>query len=62
MNLETLFFFSLLVEKKVNTLGKNETVSDTFEILKFFFPHLRKVGRIYPDVIFGKKRTGGKQT
>ncbi|XP_048953273.1 alpha-1,3-mannosyl-glycoprotein 4-beta-N-acetylglucosaminyltransferase-like protein MGAT4D isoform X3 [Canis lupus baileyi] len=47
-----------LVEKKVNTLGKNETVSDTFEILKFFFPHLRKVGRIYPDVIFGKKRTG----
>uniref|UniRef100_A0A8C0L9D2 MGAT4 family member D n=1 Tax=Canis lupus dingo TaxID=286419 RepID=A0A8C0L9D2_CANLU len=48
----------LLFEKKVNTLGKNETVSDTFEILKFFFPHLRKVGRIYPDVIFGKKRTG----
>ncbi|XP_077612077.1 alpha-1,3-mannosyl-glycoprotein 4-beta-N-acetylglucosaminyltransferase-like protein MGAT4D isoform X3 [Crocuta crocuta] len=47
-----------LVEKKINTLGKNETVSNTFEVLKFFFPHLRKVGRIYPDVIIGKEKTG----
>lgn len=54
--------FSLSVEKKMNTLGNNETASNTFEILRFFFPHLRKVGRIYPDVIIGKEKTGGKQT
>ncbi|XP_047712723.1 alpha-1,3-mannosyl-glycoprotein 4-beta-N-acetylglucosaminyltransferase-like protein MGAT4D isoform X8 [Prionailurus viverrinus] len=43
----------------MNTLGKDETVSNnTFEVLKFFFPHLRKVGRIYPDVIIGKEKTG----
>ncbi|KAF6306670.1 MGAT4 family member D [Rhinolophus ferrumequinum] len=47
-----------LVEKKVNTLDENETVSNTFEVLKFFFPHLRNVGRIYPDVIIGKEKTG----
>ncbi|XP_053072909.1 alpha-1,3-mannosyl-glycoprotein 4-beta-N-acetylglucosaminyltransferase-like protein MGAT4D isoform X5 [Acinonyx jubatus] len=48
-----------LVEKKMNTLGKDETVSNnTFEVLKFFFPHLRKVGRIYPDVIIGKEKIG----
>ncbi|XP_047574453.1 alpha-1,3-mannosyl-glycoprotein 4-beta-N-acetylglucosaminyltransferase-like protein MGAT4D isoform X4 [Lutra lutra] len=47
-----------LVEKKMNTLGKSETASNTFEILKFFFPHLRKAGRIYPDVIIGKEKTG----
>uniref|UniRef100_A0A452R580 MGAT4 family member D n=2 Tax=Ursidae TaxID=9632 RepID=A0A452R580_URSAM len=44
--------------KKMNTLGNNETASNTFEILRFFFPHLRKVGRIYPDVIIGKEKTG----
>uniref|UniRef100_A0A673SQ59 MGAT4 family member D n=1 Tax=Suricata suricatta TaxID=37032 RepID=A0A673SQ59_SURSU len=47
-----------LVEKKMNTLDKNKTGSNTFEVLKFFFPHLRKVGRIYPDVIIGKEKTG----
>ncbi|KAM5229845.1 alpha-1,3-mannosyl-glycoprotein 4-beta-N-acetylglucosaminyltransferase-like protein MGAT4D [Hipposideros larvatus] len=47
-----------LAEKKANTLDKNEAVSNTFEVLKFFFPHLRKVGRIYPDVIIGKEKTG----
>ncbi|XP_014639968.1 PREDICTED: alpha-1,3-mannosyl-glycoprotein 4-beta-N-acetylglucosaminyltransferase-like protein MGAT4D [Ceratotherium simum simum] len=47
-----------LVEKKVNTSDKNETVSNTFEVLKFFFPHLKRVGRIYPDVIIGKEKTG----
>uniref|UniRef100_G3SU63 MGAT4 family member D n=1 Tax=Loxodonta africana TaxID=9785 RepID=G3SU63_LOXAF len=47
-----------VVEKKVGTLGKNETASDTFEDLKFFLPHLRKAGRIYPDVIIGKGKTG----
>lgn len=60
MNSEALFF-SLSVEKKVNTLDENETVSNTFEVLKFFFPHLRNVGRIYPDVIIGKEKTGGKK-
>ncbi|XP_016062427.1 PREDICTED: alpha-1,3-mannosyl-glycoprotein 4-beta-N-acetylglucosaminyltransferase-like protein MGAT4D [Miniopterus natalensis] len=47
-----------LVEKKASTLDQNETVPNTFEVLKFFFPHLRKVGRIYPDVIIGKEKTG----
>uniref|UniRef100_G3U4T3 MGAT4 family member D n=1 Tax=Loxodonta africana TaxID=9785 RepID=G3U4T3_LOXAF len=49
---------NFVVEKKVGTLGKNETASDTFEDLKFFLPHLRKAGRIYPDVIIGKGKTG----
>ncbi|XP_054417798.1 alpha-1,3-mannosyl-glycoprotein 4-beta-N-acetylglucosaminyltransferase-like protein MGAT4D [Pteronotus mesoamericanus] len=47
-----------LVEKTVNALDKNEMVPNTFEVLKFFFPHLRKIGRIYPDVIISKKKTG----
>ncbi|XP_057402364.1 alpha-1,3-mannosyl-glycoprotein 4-beta-N-acetylglucosaminyltransferase-like protein MGAT4D isoform X3 [Balaenoptera acutorostrata] len=46
------------VKKKVNALNKNETVSNAFEVLRFFFPHLRKVDRIYPDVIIGKEKTG----
>ncbi|XP_054967829.1 alpha-1,3-mannosyl-glycoprotein 4-beta-N-acetylglucosaminyltransferase-like protein MGAT4D isoform X4 [Pan paniscus] len=47
-----------LVAQKADILNKNETVSNTFEDLKFFFPHLRKEGRIYPDVIIGKGKTG----
>ncbi|KAK1343183.1 hypothetical protein QTO34_015960 [Cnephaeus nilssonii] len=48
-----------LGEKGVNTLDKNKTVSNnTFEVLKFFLPHLRKVDRIYPDVIISKKKEG----
>ncbi|XP_012582210.1 PREDICTED: alpha-1,3-mannosyl-glycoprotein 4-beta-N-acetylglucosaminyltransferase-like protein MGAT4D [Condylura cristata] len=43
---------------KKNILAKNETVPDTFEVLKLFFPHLRKIGRIYPDVIIGKEKAG----
>nr|XP_031548080.1 alpha-1,3-mannosyl-glycoprotein 4-beta-N-acetylglucosaminyltransferase-like protein MGAT4D [Vicugna pacos] len=46
------------VKKKVNALDRNETAPNAFEVLKFFFPHLRKVGRIYPDVITGKEKTG----
>ncbi|KAM9677764.1 alpha-1,3-mannosyl-glycoprotein 4-beta-N-acetylglucosaminyltransferase-like protein MGAT4D [Trichechus inunguis] len=49
---------NLVVEKKVDTLVKNEVVSDTFEDLKFFLPHLRKAGKIYPEVIIGKGKTG----
>lgn len=60
MNSEALLFF-LSVEKKVHTVDKDETVSNTFEVLKFFFSHLRKVGRIYPDVIISKEKTGGKK-
>lgn len=40
---------------------ENEAVPNTFEVLKSFFPHLRKVGRIYPDVIISKEKTGGKK-
>lgn len=54
--------FSLSVKKNMNALGKNEIVPNAFEVLKFFFPHLRKVDRIYPDVIIGKEKTGGKKT
>lgn len=43
-------------------MDKNKTVSNnTFEVLKFFLPHLRKVDRIYPDVIISKKKEGGKK-
>nr|XP_008265643.1 alpha-1,3-mannosyl-glycoprotein 4-beta-N-acetylglucosaminyltransferase-like protein MGAT4D isoform X1 [Oryctolagus cuniculus]XP_051675427.1 alpha-1,3-mannosyl-glycoprotein 4-beta-N-acetylglucosaminyltransferase-like protein MGAT4D isoform X1 [Oryctolagus cuniculus] len=45
-----------LVEKKVNTTNQNETVSNTLEDLKFFFPHLNKADSIYPDIIIGKGR------
>lgn len=55
------YFFSLSGEKEVNTLDKNKTVSNTFEVLKFFLPHLKKVDRIYPNVIIGKKKKGGKK-
>ncbi|XP_008053100.1 alpha-1,3-mannosyl-glycoprotein 4-beta-N-acetylglucosaminyltransferase-like protein MGAT4D [Carlito syrichta] len=47
-----------LVQRKPDTLSKNETVYNTFEALKFFLPHLRKEGRVYPDVIIGKGKTG----
>ncbi|XP_037848246.1 alpha-1,3-mannosyl-glycoprotein 4-beta-N-acetylglucosaminyltransferase-like protein MGAT4D [Chlorocebus sabaeus] len=47
-----------LVAQKADILNKNETISNTFEDLKFFFPHIRKEGRIYPDVIIGKGKTG----
>ncbi|XP_020957216.1 alpha-1,3-mannosyl-glycoprotein 4-beta-N-acetylglucosaminyltransferase-like protein MGAT4D isoform X1 [Sus scrofa] len=46
------------VKKNMNALGKNEIVPNAFEVLKFLFPHLRKVDRIYPDVIIGKEKTG----
>ncbi|XP_066109564.1 alpha-1,3-mannosyl-glycoprotein 4-beta-N-acetylglucosaminyltransferase-like protein MGAT4D [Saccopteryx bilineata] len=47
-----------LVGKKVSTLDKSETISNAFEDLKFFFPHLRNIGRIYPNVIISKGKTG----
>ncbi|XP_008571505.1 PREDICTED: glycosyltransferase 54 domain-containing protein [Galeopterus variegatus] len=47
-----------LVKTEVDTLTKNETLSNTFEDLKFFFPHLRKASRTYPNVIIGKGKTG----
>uniref|UniRef100_A0A2R8M4G9 MGAT4 conserved region domain-containing protein n=1 Tax=Callithrix jacchus TaxID=9483 RepID=A0A2R8M4G9_CALJA len=40
-----------LVVQKADILNKSETVSNTFEDFKFFFPQLRKEGRIYPNVI-----------
>ncbi|XP_060035040.1 alpha-1,3-mannosyl-glycoprotein 4-beta-N-acetylglucosaminyltransferase-like protein MGAT4D isoform X2 [Erinaceus europaeus] len=42
-------------EKKVDENGAG---SKLFEVLKYFFPHLRKVDRIYPDVILSKEKTG----
>ncbi|KAM5307526.1 alpha-1,3-mannosyl-glycoprotein 4-beta-N-acetylglucosaminyltransferase-like protein MGAT4D isoform 2-T2 [Glossophaga mutica] len=47
-----------LVEKEMNMFDENEAVPNTFEVLKSFFPHLRKIGRIYPDVIISKEKTG----
>nr|XP_027782349.1 alpha-1,3-mannosyl-glycoprotein 4-beta-N-acetylglucosaminyltransferase-like protein MGAT4D [Marmota flaviventris] len=42
------------LDEKTVTPSENETASNRFEALKFFFPHLRKVARVYPDVIIGK--------
>nr|XP_040148835.1 alpha-1,3-mannosyl-glycoprotein 4-beta-N-acetylglucosaminyltransferase-like protein MGAT4D [Ictidomys tridecemlineatus] len=42
------------LDEKMVTPSENETASNRFEALKFFFPHLRKVARVYPDVIIGK--------
>ncbi|XP_037596697.1 alpha-1,3-mannosyl-glycoprotein 4-beta-N-acetylglucosaminyltransferase-like protein MGAT4D isoform X1 [Cebus imitator] len=47
-----------LVVQKADVLNKSETVSNTFEDFKFFFPQLRKEGRIYPNVIISKGKTG----
>ncbi|XP_039335088.1 alpha-1,3-mannosyl-glycoprotein 4-beta-N-acetylglucosaminyltransferase-like protein MGAT4D [Saimiri boliviensis] len=47
-----------LVVHKADVLNKSETVSNTFEDFKFFFPQLRKEGRIYPNVIISKGKTG----
>ena len=60
MNSEA-YFFSLSVGKEVNTFDENEAAPNTFEVLKFFFPRLRKIGRIYPDIIISKEKTGGKK-
>ncbi|KAM5255835.1 alpha-1,3-mannosyl-glycoprotein 4-beta-N-acetylglucosaminyltransferase-like protein MGAT4D [Ctenodactylus gundi] len=46
------------VEKKVDTWNENETVVNRFEDLKFFLPHLKKVKRIYPNVVLGKGKMG----
>ncbi|XP_012660841.2 alpha-1,3-mannosyl-glycoprotein 4-beta-N-acetylglucosaminyltransferase-like protein MGAT4D [Otolemur garnettii] len=46
------------VEKTIGTSSKNEAVSNIFEEFKFFFPHLKKEGRIYPDVVVSKGKTG----
>lgn len=45
----------------MNILDKIEIVINVFEILKFFFFYLRKVGRIYFNVIIGKEKIGGKK-
>ncbi|XP_021108216.1 alpha-1,3-mannosyl-glycoprotein 4-beta-N-acetylglucosaminyltransferase-like protein MGAT4D [Heterocephalus glaber] len=47
-----------LDEKKMDTLSEHERVSNIFEDFKFFFPHVRKVKRIYPKVIIGQGKTG----
>uniref|UniRef100_A0A8D2B199 MGAT4 family member D n=1 Tax=Sciurus vulgaris TaxID=55149 RepID=A0A8D2B199_SCIVU len=45
------------LDEKMVTPRENETESNRFEALKFFLPHLRKVSRIYPDVIISKGKT-----
>ncbi|XP_028642131.1 alpha-1,3-mannosyl-glycoprotein 4-beta-N-acetylglucosaminyltransferase-like protein MGAT4D [Grammomys surdaster] len=47
-----------ILEKKVNILGQDETLPNQFEVLKFFLPHLRTAGKIYPDIATSKGRTG----
>ncbi|XP_063116587.1 alpha-1,3-mannosyl-glycoprotein 4-beta-N-acetylglucosaminyltransferase-like protein MGAT4D [Cavia porcellus] len=47
-----------LDEKETDTPSKEETISNLFEDFKFFLPHLRKVKRIYPEVLIGQGKTG----
>ncbi|NP_001020837.1 alpha-1,3-mannosyl-glycoprotein 4-beta-N-acetylglucosaminyltransferase-like protein MGAT4D precursor [Rattus norvegicus] len=47
-----------ILEKKVNMLDQDETVFNQFEVLKFFLPHLRTAGNIYPDIAIGRQRAG----
>ncbi|KAM4834253.1 alpha-1,3-mannosyl-glycoprotein 4-beta-N-acetylglucosaminyltransferase-like protein MGAT4D isoform 2-T2 [Thomomys bottae] len=50
---------SLSAEEEGDTLGENvTTIADRFEDMKFFLPHLRKFGRLYPNVIIGKGKKG----
>ncbi|XP_012783294.2 alpha-1,3-mannosyl-glycoprotein 4-beta-N-acetylglucosaminyltransferase-like protein MGAT4D isoform X1 [Ochotona princeps] len=48
--------FENSVENKVDTLNQNQKVSNAFEDLKFFFPHLKNAGNVYPNVLIGKGR------
>ncbi|XP_075399643.1 alpha-1,3-mannosyl-glycoprotein 4-beta-N-acetylglucosaminyltransferase-like protein MGAT4D [Tenrec ecaudatus] len=45
-------------QQKVDMMGQDEAIPDAFEDFKFFLPHLRKAGRISPNVIIGKGKTG----
>ncbi|XP_055477272.1 alpha-1,3-mannosyl-glycoprotein 4-beta-N-acetylglucosaminyltransferase-like protein MGAT4D [Psammomys obesus] len=47
-----------LFEKKVSTLSENEILSNRFEVLKFFFPHLRTARKIYPNIAISKEKAG----
>ncbi|XP_012974320.1 alpha-1,3-mannosyl-glycoprotein 4-beta-N-acetylglucosaminyltransferase-like protein MGAT4D isoform X1 [Mesocricetus auratus] len=47
-----------VVERKVSTLSGNEMLPNGFEDIKFFLPHLRKMGKIYPDVATGRGKAG----
>lgn len=58
---QTCYYSSLPVENKVDTLNQNQKVSNAFEDLKFFFPHLKNAGNIYPNVLIGKGRKNGKK-
>ncbi|XP_031196369.1 alpha-1,3-mannosyl-glycoprotein 4-beta-N-acetylglucosaminyltransferase-like protein MGAT4D [Mastomys coucha] len=46
------------LEKKVNILGQDETLPDHFEVLKYFLPHLRTAGKLYPAIATSQGRAG----
>ncbi|XP_051025280.1 alpha-1,3-mannosyl-glycoprotein 4-beta-N-acetylglucosaminyltransferase-like protein MGAT4D [Acomys russatus] len=42
----------------VNTLSEEEALPSIFDCLRFFLPHLRTAGKVYPDIAIGKGRAG----
>ncbi|GAB1293359.1 Alpha-1,3-mannosyl-glycoprotein 4-beta-N-acetylglucosaminyltransferase-like protein MGAT4D [Apodemus speciosus] len=44
--------------EKVNIQDQDETLPNQFEVLKFFLPHLRTAGELYPDIATSKGRAG----
>ncbi|XP_069853906.1 alpha-1,3-mannosyl-glycoprotein 4-beta-N-acetylglucosaminyltransferase-like protein MGAT4D isoform X1 [Dipodomys merriami] len=50
---------SLSAKEEGDRLNENvTTTADRFEDMKFFLPHLRKFGRLYPNVVIGKGKKG----
>ncbi|XP_021025752.1 alpha-1,3-mannosyl-glycoprotein 4-beta-N-acetylglucosaminyltransferase-like protein MGAT4D isoform X1 [Mus caroli] len=46
------------LEKKGSILSQHETLPNQFEVLKYFLPHLRTAGKLYPDIATSKGRAG----
>ncbi|XP_052022393.1 alpha-1,3-mannosyl-glycoprotein 4-beta-N-acetylglucosaminyltransferase-like protein MGAT4D [Apodemus sylvaticus] len=47
-----------VLEKKVNIRDQDEALPNQFEVLKFFLPHLRTAGELYPEIATSKGRAG----
>ena len=41
-------------------MSQHETLPNQFEVLKYFLPHLRTAGKLYPAIATSKGRAGGK--
>ncbi|XP_051050872.1 alpha-1,3-mannosyl-glycoprotein 4-beta-N-acetylglucosaminyltransferase-like protein MGAT4D [Phodopus roborovskii] len=47
-----------VAEREASSLNENEILPNRFEDLRFFLPHLKTTGKIYPDVATGRGKAG----